>query len=117
MLGLTARTLRRQKSDRYKGCRRSIPTFVELKFFLEAGLKRKGLPLWSIIAVVLAVLAGVPRRTNAQLATTTATLSGTVNDPGGALIPQAKVTLTSPETGTSRESATNDSGQSLVQQP
>ena len=110
MPGLTARTLRRQNSDRYKGCRRKIPTLVELKFFLEAGLKSKGLPLWSIIAVVLAVLASVPRRTHAQLATTTAALSGTVADPGGALIPQAKVTLTSPETGTSRESSTNDSG-------
>ena len=47
---------------------------------------------------------------DAQLATTTANLSGTVSDPGGALIPQAKVTLTSPETGISRESVTNESG-------
>jgi Carboxypeptidase regulatory-like domain len=72
-------------------------------------VKSKGLFLWSIVTVLLTVLAGPPP-INAQLATTTATLSGTVSDPGGALIPQAKVTLTSPETGTTRESATSDSG-------
>ena len=73
-------------------------------------MRSKGRSLWSIVIVLLVVLAGGSCRTNAQLATTTANLSGTVNDPGGALIPQAKVTLTSPETGTSRESITNESG-------
>jgi Carboxypeptidase regulatory-like domain len=72
-------------------------------------LKSKGFIFWSIIAVLLVALVA-PCRTNAQLATTTATLSGAVNDPGGALIPNAKVTLTSPETGTTRESTTSDSG-------
>jgi hypothetical protein len=39
---------------------------------------------------------------NAQIATTTATLSGVVTDPTGALLPNASVTLVSPEQGISR---------------
>jgi Carboxypeptidase regulatory-like domain len=73
-------------------------------------VRSKGRSLWSIATVLLVVLAAGSGRTNAQLATTTANLSGSVSDPGGALIPQAKVTLTSPETGISRESVTNESG-------
>ena len=73
-------------------------------------MRSKGRSLWSVVSVLLVVLAAGSCRTNAQLATTTANLSGTVSDPGGALIPQAKVTLTSPETGVSRESVTNESG-------
>src|SRR5580698_5569106 len=66
--------------------------------------------------VLLAVLVSGSCRANAQLATTT--VSGTVSDPGGALIPEAKVTLTSPETGTTREATSNASGRySFAQLP
>ena len=75
-------------------------------------MKRKLLSLWAIIAVLLAIPVSIA---NAQLATTTAALSGTVSDPGGALVPQARLTLTSPETGTSRESTTNADGRFLLQ--
>jgi len=78
----------------------------------------KGRSFCSIVTVLLAVLVTGSCRANAQLATTTATLSGTVNDPGGALIPGAKVTLNSPETGTTREATSNASGRfSFVQLP
>jgi hypothetical protein len=78
-------------------------------------LKNKGISYWSVsywsvLTVVLAALATGSCRVNAQLAITTATLSGTVNDPAGALVPQAKVTLASPQSGTTRESVTNESG-------
>ncbi len=81
-------------------------------------MRSKGRSFCSIVTVLLAVLVGGSYRANAQLATTTATLSGTVSDPGGALIPEAKVTLTSPETGTTREATSNASGRfSFVQLP
>src|SRR5215472_7621547 len=39
-----------------------------------------------------------------------ATLNGTVTDPTSAAVPNAKVTVTSPQTGLSRTTTTNDSG-------
>jgi hypothetical protein len=57
---------------------------------------------WGRVAVLLATIAACIFPANAQLATTTATLSGVVTDPSGALVPQASVTLTSPETGINR---------------
>ena len=39
-----------------------------------------------------------------------ATLSGTVTDPTGAAVPNAKVTITSPQTGLTRATTTNDAG-------
>jgi hypothetical protein len=81
-------------------------------------VRSKGRSFCSIVTVLLAVLVSGSGRANAQLATTTATLSGTVSDPGGALIPDAKVTLNSPETGTTREATSNASGRfSFVQLP
>src|SRR3984957_9122467 len=70
-------------------------------------MKNNRLSLWAIIAVLLAIAVSIVK---AQLATTTAALSGAASDPGGALVPQARPTPTSPETGTSRESATNADG-------
>jgi len=47
---------------------------------------------------------------NAQIATTTATLSGVVTDPSGAVLPKATLTLTSSEKGISRTFTTDDGG-------
>jgi len=57
---------------------------------------------WIGIAVLLAFLANCAILANAQLATTTATLSGTVSDPSGAILPGASVTLASDEKGVTR---------------
>ncbi|HEV2711206.1 MAG TPA: TonB-dependent receptor [Edaphobacter sp.] len=65
---------------------------------------------WSGISILLAMLAcGVPW-TQAQLAVTTATLSGTVTDPSGAVIPQGAVKLTSPANGVKRALVTDANG-------
>jgi Carboxypeptidase regulatory-like domain/TonB dependent receptor len=47
---------------------------------------------------------------HAQLAVTTATLSGTVMDPSGSIVPQANVTLTSRERGITRTFTTDERG-------
>jgi hypothetical protein len=65
---------------------------------------------WGGMAILLAVLTAVTFPANAQLATTTATLSGVVTDPSGALVPQASVTLTSSETGISRSFTADAAG-------
>jgi hypothetical protein len=57
---------------------------------------------WGGIALLLAILVNGTPWTNAQIATTTATLSGVVSDPSGAVLPKAFVTLSSPEKGISR---------------
>jgi hypothetical protein len=44
----------------------------------------------------------------------TATLSGTVTDPNGAVVPDVKVTVTDPATRLQRTAMTNDSGQFVV---
>src|SRR6266853_6268175 len=49
----------------------------------------------------------IPHSASAQA---TATLNGVVRDPSAAVIPQATVTLHNTDTGTERESLTNDSG-------
>ncbi len=65
---------------------------------------------WGGIAILLAFLASLPLPATAQLATTTATLSGVVTDSSGALVPQASVTLTSPETGITRTFTSDAAG-------
>jgi len=57
------------------------------------------------VAIVLILV--IPNSASAQA---TATLNGVVRDPSGAVIPQATVTLHNTDTGTERESLTNDSG-------
>jgi hypothetical protein len=62
-------------------------------------------------AVFLALLLALALPATAQLTTvTTAVLSGTVEDPSGAVIPNAKVTLTSQERGIARTTTTNAVG-------
>ncbi len=65
---------------------------------------------WGGLAILLALLASVTPWCNAQIATTTASLSGTVTDPSGAVVPAATVTLTSTENGVTREFRTDPGG-------
>ena len=65
---------------------------------------------WSGFAVLLALLVSNPPWAHAQIATTTATLSGVVSDPSGALLPKATLTLTSAEKGITRTSTTDGGG-------
>jgi Carboxypeptidase regulatory-like domain len=63
---------------------------------------------WGAI-VVLLLFGGTPGA-RAQLAVTTATLTGTVTDPTGSVVPDAKVTLSSPERGITRTFTTGAQG-------
>jgi hypothetical protein len=65
---------------------------------------------WGGIAILLAILVNSTPWTNAQIATTTATLSGVVSDPSGAVVPKASVTLVSTEKGVSRSFTSDDGG-------
>ena len=65
---------------------------------------------WGGLAILLAILLGSTPWSNAQIATTTATLSGVVSDPQGAVVPKAALTLTSSEKGITRTSITDDGG-------
>ena len=65
---------------------------------------------WCGISVLLAVLICNVPRALAQLAVTTATLSGTVTDPSGAFIPQASVQLSSQANGVMHALKTDGSG-------
>src|SRR6266852_9693275 len=61
----------------------------------------------SLLSVALVLMFLIPHSASAQA---TATLNGVVRDPSAAVIPQATVTLHNTDTGTERESLTNDSG-------
>jgi len=65
---------------------------------------------WGVRATLLALLVSSAPWINAQLATTTATLSGVVTDPSGAVLTKATLTLTSSEKGIARTSTTDDGG-------
>ena len=65
---------------------------------------------WGGLAVLLALLASGAPWINAQIATTTATLSGVVTDSSGAVLPKATVMLTSLEKGISRSYMTDAGG-------
>lgn len=79
-------------------------------------MKRRTLTYASGLAVLLALLIGSPSRLFAQLAVTTATLSGTVTDPSGAVIPQATVQLTSAQNGITRSVTADEAGRYLFSQ-
>jgi Carboxypeptidase regulatory-like domain len=68
--------------------------------------------LWNFagIAIVLAMLMGVTPWIHAQIATTTATISGNVADSTGAVVPNANVTLVSTQAGISRSFVTDSRG-------
>jgi hypothetical protein len=61
----------------------------------------------SFLLVALVLIFAIPQSASAQA---TATLNGVVRDSSGAVIPQAAVTLQNTDTGTERQSLTNDSG-------
>jgi len=65
---------------------------------------------WSGIAILLTLLVSNPPWSHAQIATTTATLSGVVSDPSGAVLPKATLTLTSSEKGITRTGTTDGGG-------
>ncbi len=73
--------------------------------------RRQGFLLyWGGIATLFAILVSSTPWINAQIATTTATLSGVVTDSTGALVPKATVTLASSEKGITRTYTTDDGG-------
>ena len=63
-----------------------------------------------MIPILFALWTGTALPLHAQIATTTATISGTLTDPTGALLPKAAVTLTSSETGITRSFTTDNTG-------
>ena len=64
----------------------------------------------SWFALLFTLLLSVPALMHAQLAVTTATLSGSVTDPSGAIIPQATIKLTSVESGIERNITGSERG-------
>lgn len=73
--------------------------------------KPLGLAWWlGAISVMLAIGTGSSPTLYAQIATTTATISGMVTDPTGAVLPNATVTLVSPEKGITRTFTTGNAG-------
>ena len=74
--------------------------------------------LWHLggLAILAALILGSNQPIQAQIATTTATLTGTVTDPSGAVIPTATVTLVSKETGTTRSFVTDSAGRYIFAQ-
>ncbi len=59
-----------------------------------------------LVALALLILSAM----NLPAQFTSATLTGVVNDPSGAVVPQAKVTLVNEKTGDTRETVTNNDG-------
>ncbi|PYV52211.1 MAG: hypothetical protein DMG98_24575, partial [Acidobacteria bacterium] len=67
----------------------------------------RGIVALVALCVALVLIFMIPHNASAQA---TATLNGVVRDSSGAVIPQATVILQNTDTGTERQSLTNDSG-------
>jgi hypothetical protein len=78
-----------------------------IKEGLPRGVSRKFLSFWVKLAIVLVIL-GVT--TKLALAADTGTISGTVQDPKGAVVPGVTVTLTCAETGVVQTVETDSAG-------
>ena len=74
--------------------------------------RRDALP-FALRSLLLLALCALPFAT-AAAQSSTATLSGTVTDPNGAVVPGVKVTVTDPATRLQRTATTNDGGQFVV---
>ena len=87
-------------------------------YTLKANRSRRPWSLWywGGIGILLAILVSSAPWINAQIATTTATLSGVVTDSSGAVLPKASVTLASPEKGVNRTFTTDEGGRYLFGQ-
>jgi len=74
--------------------------------------------LWYLgtIPVLFALWTGIASPVHAQIATTTASISGTVADPTGAVLPRAVVTLVSTQNGISRTFTTENAGRYIFSQ-
>ena len=74
--------------------------------------------LWHLgaITALFAVWTGFAPPIHGQIATTTATISGTVMDPTGAVVPKAAVTLVSVENGITRTDTSDSSGRYIFSQ-
>jgi hypothetical protein len=90
---------------------------------LEGGFKLRKSRSWKCslwylggIAVLVGLILGISQPINAQIATTTATLSGVVADPSGAVLPNATVTLTSAEKSITRVFKTDQGGRYFFNQ-
>lgn len=73
----------------------------------------------NVLFVALAsigLLVLTPKLGQAQIAIGTSNLNGTVTDTSGAVVPNAKVTISSPTTGFSRSVVTNSSGRYYISQ-
>ena len=87
------------------------PTLLcDFNFYLEVSEMFTGrtLGLRTLQFAVIAVLLAIPLAASAQV--TTATLVGTVTDPGGSIVPGAEVKATNQETGLSRTATSGDGG-------
>jgi len=71
---------------------------------------------WGGFAILLSLLVSSAPWINAQIATTTATLSGVVTDPSGAVLPKATLTLTSSEKSITRTFNTDEGGRYFFNQ-
>src|ERR1035437_10210464 len=87
-------------------------------YTLKANRSRRPWSLWywGGFGILLAILVSSAPWINAQIATTTATLSGVVTDSTGAVLPKASVTLASPEKGVNRTFTTDEGGRYLFGQ-
>src|ERR1700740_3728063 len=86
-----------------RGSHASRPTLGGFK--LRTSRRSSKQDLWNFggIAILIAMLLGTTPWIHAQIATTTATISGTISDSSGAVVPNADVTLISTEAGISRK--------------
>ena len=73
----------------------------------------KRLPKILFTLILASVIFGLAQ-TNSFAQTITATITGEVKDPNGAIVPGATVTATSVETGLSKSAQTNDDGRYTI---
>jgi len=64
----------------------------------------------AVFVLLIGLIGTAAPVTLAQVSVSTGSLSGTVTDPQGAAVPNAKVTISNKDTGTSQALQTNDSG-------